>query len=85
MEIGRLLAHEMGKDIEPIIVGKYRQGDIRHCFADISRAKRILQWKPSKTFREGVPELMEWVTGQPRAQDSIDTAWRELEQRGLFS
>src|SRR4029078_666854 len=40
-QIFQMLASSLGKDIEPDIVGKYREGDIRHCISDISliRAK----------------------------------------------
>src|SRR5256885_4435946 len=41
-QIAELLADGLGKKIEPEIVGKYREGDIRHCVADISRAKDLL-------------------------------------------
>jgi len=37
-EIAERLAQVMGMTTEPQITGKYRVGDIRHCFADISLA-----------------------------------------------
>lgn len=85
IEIAEILALEMGKDISPCILGKYRQGDVRHCFADISKAERLLSWAPCKTFREGVPELVEWVKSQQNARDGVDKAWQELQNRGLLS
>jgi dTDP-L-rhamnose 4-epimerase len=84
-DIADILTRALGKRIEPRILGKYRQGDIRHCFADITKAKRLLGWEPSMTFREGVPELVEWVQSQREAQDGIDSAWRELQERGLLA
>jgi len=84
-EIAETLALALGKGIRPHILGKYRQGDIRHCFADIAKAERLLGWKPSKGFRQGVPELVEWVQSQREAQDGIDSAWDELQRRGLLS
>jgi dTDP-L-rhamnose 4-epimerase len=85
IEVAETLAHEMRKNILPKILGKYRQGDIRHCFADISKARRLLGWEPSRTFRQGVPELVSWVQSQSEARDGADSAWNELEQRGLLS
>ena len=35
----KMLAEGLGKEIEPEITGKYREGDIRHCVADITRAR----------------------------------------------
>ena len=83
-QVAKALAREMKKDIEPKILGKFRSGDIRHCFADISKAKRLLAWKPSLKFQCGVPELIEWVRFQHDAQDGIESAWGELQQRGLL-
>jgi dTDP-L-rhamnose 4-epimerase len=85
IEIAEILASEMGKSIEPQILGKYRPGDIRHCFADISKGRRLLAWEPSKTFSQGVSELVEWVKSQRDARDGVDKAWNELHQRGLLS
>ncbi len=85
IEIAEMLAHEMRKSIPPSIVGKYRQGDIRHCFADISTAKSLLRWTPAITFRQGVPELIEWVRSQRDVRDRVNQAWGELEQRGLLA
>jgi dTDP-L-rhamnose 4-epimerase len=52
-EITRMLSTHLGKNIEPEIVGKYREGDIRHCVADISRARAQLGYEPACDFRAG--------------------------------
>lgn len=85
IEMAEILALEIGKNISPCILGKYRQGDVRHCFADISKARRLLGWEPRTSFRQGVPELVEWVLSQRDARDGVDSAWGELQQRGLLS
>jgi dTDP-L-rhamnose 4-epimerase len=85
IEIAEILELEMRKSIPPQITGMYRQGDIRHCFADISKARCLLGWEPSTSFRQGVPELIEWVRSQRDVRDHVDSAWDELEQRGLLS
>jgi dTDP-L-rhamnose 4-epimerase len=83
-ETAEILALALHKDIQPQILGKYRRGDIRHCFADIAKAKRLLAWEPSSTFRQGIFELVEWVQSQWEARDSVNSAWAELQQRGLL-
>ena len=45
-EVARLLTEGLKKDLQPEVVGKYREGDIRHCFADISRARKYLGYEP---------------------------------------
>lgn len=81
-EISRLLAKGLGKNIEPEIVGKYREGDIRHCVADISRARDLLGYEPQISLKQGMPELLDWVR-QQHAADQVAQATAELEQRQL--
>lgn len=83
-EVGALLARAMGSAIEPEVTGKTRSGDIRHCFADISRAERELGFRPRQDFAAGLAELAEWVARQ-EAVDRADEARRELEARGLVA
>jgi dTDP-L-rhamnose 4-epimerase len=71
-------------DITPHVVGKYRAGDIRHCFADISKIERELGFTPRMEFRQGLAELTEWLRDQV-AEDSVEQATRELERRGLVA
>jgi dTDP-L-rhamnose 4-epimerase len=82
-EVAERMAKVMGKTfIEAQITGKYRAGDIRHCFADISLARRMLGYEPRVTFEEGLTELVEWLEGQV-AVDRVAQASAELSARGL--
>jgi dTDP-L-rhamnose 4-epimerase len=73
----------MGKDhLEPNVTGKYRVGDVRHCFADISRAQRVLGYRPRMSLEKGLAELVTWLEGQV-AEDRVDQASAELSARGL--
>jgi dTDP-L-rhamnose 4-epimerase len=67
--------------LEPEISGQFRKGDIRHCFADVSRL-RELGFSPSIELREGLQELAAWAA-ETEAEDRFDAARRELEGRGL--
>ena len=81
--LARILSKTMGKeDIEPEITGEYRVGDIRHCFADISKAHNILGYSPQVSLEEGMKELAEWLESQ-LAVDHVDKAKAELTSRGL--
>src|SRR5690606_36030201 len=48
----------------PEITGDYRVGDIRHCFADISKARRILGFQPQVSLESGMQELVAWLESQ---------------------
>jgi dTDP-L-rhamnose 4-epimerase len=81
-QVARILAGGLGKDIEPEIVAKYREGDIRHCVSDISRARKLLGYEPRVSLDQGIPELLHWVSAQS-AEDRIGKATAELESRQL--
>jgi dTDP-L-rhamnose 4-epimerase len=81
-EVAEMLAAILGTPIEPDVCGKYRAGDIRHCFADIGRARADLGYEPAVTLEDGLVELAEWLQDQP-AVDRVAVASRELAARGL--
>ncbi len=83
LEIARELAALMGReDVEAQVTGKYRVGDIRHCFADIDLARRTIGYVPQVARSQGMAELAQWLAGQV-ATDRVDDAAAELAQRGL--
>ena len=71
------------RGIQPEITGQYRVGDIRHCFADIGKARRILGFQPEISFQKGLIDLAEWLQGQI-AHDRVQESRAELAKRGLM-
>ena len=69
-------------DIKPVIENKYREGDIRHCYADISKISNKLGFKPSISFEDGIEDLTNWVRTQ-KAEDRFEQARLELKKYGL--
>lgn len=69
--------------IKPTLTLKSRAGDIRHCFADISKARSKLDYEPKTGFEEGMLELMEWAKRQ-EAVDMVQKATAELDAKGLM-
>ena len=72
------------RDLKPHITGKYRAGDIRHCFADIEKSRGILGFAPRVEFTRGLKELAEYLAGQI-ADDQVERATEELASRGLVA
>ena len=83
LDVARLLAAELGKSIEPRIEGRYRQGDIRHCFADIDKIRHLLGYEPRYRFEQGVSELVAWVREQT-AEDRFAQVEQELAAKDLI-
>ena len=59
IDIYHTLAKALGKDLEPIF-GPDRKGDIKHSNADISKAKKLLEYDPEYDFASGLNEVIEW-------------------------
>jgi dTDP-L-rhamnose 4-epimerase len=82
-EIAERVSKALGKQrIAPEITGKCRVGDIRHCFADVTAARRVLGYVPSVSLEQGLSELAGWLEGQV-AEDRAEAARQELFARGL--
>jgi dTDP-L-rhamnose 4-epimerase len=84
-EVATLLAEAMGvSHLTPEIMHKARSGDIRNCFADISKARDLLGFEPRHRLEDSLGELADWV----RSQNAVDRGAemkRQLEERGLVS
>jgi dTDP-L-rhamnose 4-epimerase len=82
------IADRLGRALDktkviPQVTGQYRVGDIRHCFADISRARSLLGFTPRVRLDEGLTEWAGWVAEGPAAEDHVELARQELTSRGL--
>jgi dTDP-L-rhamnose 4-epimerase len=83
-EVAERTVRALGRpDLEPQLTGKYRTGDIRHCFADISLAREVLGWVPLVSLEAGLQDLAAWLPGQT-AVDRVVEARQELAARGLM-
>ncbi len=81
--VAEILAAALGKpELAPVITQKYRAGDIRHCYADLTRARRLLGYEPQVTHEEGFRELAVWLANQ-QAEDKAETMLQELSTYGL--
>lgn len=85
LEVAARLGAVLGRaDLAPQVSGRYRAGDIRHCFADISQAQAVLGFEPRVSLGQGLTELGDWLRGQVIVDRSDDAA-SELASRGLVA
>jgi dTDP-L-rhamnose 4-epimerase len=85
LEVAEQFGAVLGKqDLEPRISGKYRAGDIRNCFADISRAREVLGYEPRISLEAGLEELSQWLQGRVD-EDRSEAAAAELRVHGLVA
>jgi dTDP-L-rhamnose 4-epimerase len=79
-EVALALSLALKVQIPVALTEKYRAGDIRHCFADISAARELLGYRPSVRFAEGLKDLVLWL----RSQQPKDRAAEAAEQLSNF-
>ena len=80
-EVAEILVKLYKKDLGLEITNRYRVGDIRHCYADITKIKKM-GFMPKVELKDGLRELVEWGVRE-EAIDKIDQANLELERRHL--
>ena len=81
-ELAHTLSTRLGRKIPLEPSGKYRIGDVRHCFADISKAQQLLGFAPRVLFPEGLDNLL-----PDRLSAGVGVsakAHAELQDRGLI-
>lgn len=65
--VAQKIAEIAGKPgLSPEATGRSQMGEVRHCYADVSRAASVLGHRPSVDFDRALAELVEWVERQPR-------------------
>jgi dTDP-L-rhamnose 4-epimerase len=84
LSVARRLCSALGGRSAIEVSGKFRVGDIRHNFADVSKIQARLGFFPKVQFEEGIRRFAAWVTAQPVPADRFDDSIEELRRRGLY-
>jgi dTDP-L-rhamnose 4-epimerase len=84
LDVAQVLVNEMGGKAPPVVAGKYRVGDIRHAWADISKIKESVGFGPSIMVPEGLRRFAGWVKEQPAQEDRYESMEREMAEKGLL-
>jgi dTDP-L-rhamnose 4-epimerase len=81
-QVAETLIDITGAELKPEITEKFRKGDVRHCYSDISKIRKKLGFEPRVSFREAIEEIIDW-SKDVKAEDSFDDASQELKNKGL--
>ena len=84
LTVAQTLCKHYGIQVPLKVSGNYRLGDIRHNYADITLAKKILKFQPMVTFDEGIKRFTDWVNRQELQTDNYEASLEEMKQKGLF-
>lgn len=78
------LSNNYGIQVPITISGNYRLGDIRHNYADISKARQLLGFEPKISFKEGLRQFTDWVNTQEVEEDKYQQSIEEMKAKGLY-
>ena len=84
LTVAKTLMRCYGVEVPLTVSGNYRLGDIRHNFADISAARKILGFEPKWSFEDGIKKFTEWVDNQDIHEDKYEASIEEMKQKGLY-
>ncbi len=73
-----------GNASEIKITGAFREGDIRHGMADLSKAQQLLGYHPTWSFPDGLRRFLDWATTNELSDDHYEQSLSEMKQRGLM-
>ena len=83
-QMASVLARLLHKNIAPQIMNKYRVGDIRHCFADITKISKVFGFQPRRSFEAGMAELIQWVATAKAPVNRSQESLAELQRSKLL-
>lgn len=84
LTVANKLKNFYGIDVPITVSGNYRLGDIRHNYADISKACKLLGFEPKWSFEKGIEQFCKWVDAQPIQEDKYDSSIDEMKNKGLY-
>ncbi|MFA5463062.1 MAG: NAD-dependent epimerase/dehydratase family protein [Dysgonamonadaceae bacterium] len=82
--VAKQLKKQYNSEADIKITGNYRVGDIRHNYADLTLAKKHLNFVPQYSFTEGLSLFCQWVNLQEIQNDKSQNTFAEMKSKGLF-
>lgn len=84
LEVARTLVSTYGNSVNYSISGNFRLGDIRDNYADLTKIKNDLDYRPKVTFKEGIKSFCDWVSTQEVHKDDYNKSITEMKEKGLL-
>lgn len=84
IDVARKLRELYDSDVPIKVTGAFRLGDIRHNYADLTRARERLGYAPKVNFDEGIKRFAQWVDAQEVQPDRYERSIVEMQARGLY-
>ena len=82
MQVAESLKTEINSRSKIIVTGRYRLGDIRHCYADMSKSTEVFGENPTDSFARGIKDLIAWARNE-KGGVALEQSLAELSEYGL--
>ncbi|SNR49436.1 NAD-dependent epimerase/dehydratase family protein [Flavobacterium sp. ov086] len=84
LEVANSLIKAYDINVPVTVTGRFRLGDIRHNYADLTKIKKLLGFEPSVYFKEGIEKFSAWVLQQEIQEDKLSKSLEEMKKKGLL-
>ena len=84
LEVASNIIDYFGSESDIQITGEFRVGDIRHNYADLTKANQEIGYTPKVKFKDGVEKFLDWASNQPIPELAFRDSIEELDKIGLF-
>jgi dTDP-L-rhamnose 4-epimerase len=84
VQVAEEIVRFFGSHSEISITGAFREGDVRHNFADLARIRETIGFSPRFDFCDGLKRFLAWAEEQDVVPTGYESSLYELRERGLF-
>lgn len=84
LTVAKTLIETYKIEVPITITGKFRLGDIRHNYADLTKIRSLLGFIPKVFFDEGIEKFTSWVLGEEIQEDKLTASLEEMKKKGLL-
>ncbi|MGL2988123.1 NAD-dependent epimerase/dehydratase family protein [Flavobacterium sp. RSSA_27] len=88
LEVAQEIVSYLKSDSEIKISGAFREGDIRHNFADLTLIREVVGFEPKWSFKDGLHSFIDWALEQndiPKDTTDYRKSLGELKEKGLLN
>ncbi len=84
LQVAEAVNRYFGGNSTITVTGAFREGDIRHGLADLTRAETLLGYQPRVAFHQGLHRFLAWAEQSEPELGGYQRSLNEMEQKGLL-
>jgi dTDP-L-rhamnose 4-epimerase len=84
LQVAKEVVEALGSTSRISVTGAFRQGDIRHNFADLRKINQVFGFSPRYSFRDGLAKFLDWAVARDHSPAGYEGSLQEMRERGLF-